>query len=146
MQEQRKKLLVQRLVELMEQFSAQMRSRSPTDWDDLDLTMPQVRTLFLLAQGPARMSVISAYLSRGMPTVTGVIGRLVKKGLVERIEDGSDRRVVACRLTPPGTAVVERFWRIGRMRSEALAQALTVEELEAVLPALVILSEATARL
>ena len=146
MQEQRKKLLVQRLVELMEQFSAQMRSRSPTDWDDLDLTMPQVRTLFLLAQGPARMSVISAYLSRGMPTVTGVIGRLVKKGLVERIEDGSDRRVVACRLTPPGTAVVERFWRMGRMRSEALAQALTVEELEAVLPALVILSEATSRL
>ena len=146
MQEQRKKLLVQRLVELMEQFSAQMRSRSPTDWDDLDLTMPQVRTLFLLAQGPARMSVISAYLSRGMPTVTGVIGRLVKKGLVERIEDGSDRRVVACRLTPPGTAVVERFWRMGRMRSEALAQALTVEELEAVLPALAILSEATSRL
>ena len=146
MQEQRKKLLVQRLVELMEQFSAQMRSRSPAVWDDLDLTMPQVRTLLLLGQGQARMSEISANLDRGMPTVTGVIGRLVKKGLVERVEDGSDRRVVACRLTPPGTEVVERFWRIGRMRSEALAQALTVEELEAVLPALAILSEATSRL
>ena len=65
--------------------------------------MPQVRTHdSCSATGPKRMGDISTYLGRGMPSATSMIDRLVSKGLVERMADASDRRVVACRLTALG--------------------------------------------
>ena len=69
----------------------------------------------------------------------------MRKGRVERIEDASDRRVVACELTPAGREDVDRFLRIGHMRIEAIANALTLEELEAVVPVMEILSDAIDR-
>ncbi|HIC68709.1 MAG TPA: hypothetical protein EYO90_04185, partial [Candidatus Latescibacteria bacterium] len=74
-----------------------------------------------------------------------MIDRLVKKKVVERVEDPSDRRVVTIRLTPLGVEVVERFLRIGRMRYEALADALTLEELEAAVPTVELLAKAARR-
>lgn len=54
------------------------------------------------------------------PTVTGIVKRLEQAGLVERVHDRRDRRVVKVYLTEEGTdlmhflpAVVETFSRIG---------------------------------
>ena len=144
--EQDRQQLSERLVELMERMSFHMRPRSLGGWQDLELTMPQARTMFLLhRQGPTRMGVLSEHLGRGLPSVTGMVDRLVKKGLVERVEDPSDRRVVACRLTDEGKRAVERFWQVSRERRLALADALTLDELEAVVPALDIFIRAAAR-
>ena len=137
--------LVERFVELMGRMSGPMRSRAPLEWSELELTMPQARTLFFLNNGPARMSDLSAYLGSGMPSATSMIDRLVKKGLVERIQDASDRRVVACQLTAEGREVAERFWRMGRMRREEMAGSLTLEELEVVVPAIEVLVNAIRR-
>ena len=144
--ERDRQLLSERLVELMERMSFHMRPRSLGGWQDLELTMPQARTMFLLhRQGPTRMGVLSEHLGRGLPSVTGMMDRLVNKGLVERVEDPSDRRVVACRLTDEGRRAVERFWQVSRERRLALADALTLDELEAVVPALDLLIRAAAR-
>ena len=91
------------------------------------------------------MGGLSEHLGRGLPSVTSMVDRLVKKGLVERVEDPTDRRVVACRLTAEGSEAVERFWQVSRERRLALADALTVEEFEIVVPALETLNEALAR-
>ena len=138
-------VLVERLIDHMERMQSGMRSRAPVAWSDVELTMPQVRTMNFLSHGPKRMGDISAYLGCGMPSATSMVDRLVGKGLVERIEDSSDRRVVACRLTPQGKERVERFWRLGRMRIASLADKLSLEELETVVPAMEILSEAVHR-
>jgi DNA-binding MarR family transcriptional regulator len=137
--------LAERLIEHMERMQVRMRSRPPAAWSDMELTMPQAKTLFLLGRGARRMGDISAYLSRGMPSATSMIDRLLAKGLVERVEDASDRRVVECRLTAAGTEAVERFWRLGRLRLQSLADVLTLEELEIVVPAMEILSDAVSR-
>ena len=137
--------LVERFIEIMGRMSGHMRSRAPLEWSELELTMPQARTLFFLSSGPARMGDLSAYLGSGMPSATSMIDRLVKKGLVERIQHASDRRVVACRLTSEGKEAVEAFWRIRRMRREEMAGSLTLEELEAVVPALEVLVNAIGR-
>ncbi len=143
--ERNREILSERLVELMERMSFHMRPRSPGGWQDLELTMPQAKTMFLLhRQGPTRMGVLSEHLGRGLPSVTSMVDRLVKKGLVERVEDPSDRRVVACELTDEGKKAVERFWQVSRERRLALADALTLEELEVVVPALEILTRAGA--
>ena len=141
--EQDREKLSERLVELMERMSFHMRPRSPGGWQDLELTMPQAKTMFLLhRQGPTRMGVLSEHLGRGLPSVTSMMDRLVKKGLVERVLDPSDRRVVACQLTDEGKKAVERFWQVSKDRRRALADALTVDELEVVVPALEILTRA----
>lgn len=137
--------LVERLIENMEGMQVRMRSRPPAAWSDMELTMPQAKTLFFLGHGTRRMGDISAYLGRGMPSATSMIDRLLAKGLVERVEDASDRRVVACQLTTAGTEAVERFWRLGRLRLQSLADVLTLEELEVVVPAMEILSDAVSR-
>ena len=80
-----------------------------------------------------------------MPSATSMVDRLVKKSLVERAEDRSDRRVVAIRLTAAGGEVVERFLRMGRMRYEALADVLNLEELQAAVPVIEMLSRAARR-
>ncbi|MBI2872630.1 MAG: MarR family transcriptional regulator [Chloroflexi bacterium] len=140
-----KRQVTDRFVELMEQMYGQMRSRPVGEWQDLELTMPQVRTLVLLRQGPKRMSDIAAYLGVGLSSATSMIDRLVGKGLVERVPDPADRRVVTCRLTPRGEEQVEHFWRIGRMKIEQVASVLTLEELEIVVHAMEVLSVAISR-
>ena len=127
--------LAEQLVEIMQRMSVQMRSRPPAEWSDLELTMPQTRALSHLRDGPRRMREIATFLGVGMPSATSMVDRLVKKGLVERQEDSADRRVVACRLTADGVEAVERFWRMSRIKAEAMAGALTLDELRAVVPA-----------
>ena len=137
--------LSERFVETMQRMSGRMRPQSHSGWADLDLTMPQARTLFHLGEGPRRMREVAAFLGTGMPSATSMIDRLVRRGLVRRVEDATDRRVVACELTGEGVEAVERFWRMRRARAESIADAMTDEELAQVAPALEILVDAIAR-
>ena len=137
--------LSERFVEAMQRMSGRMRPQSHSGWADRDLTMPQARTLFHLSEGPRRMREVAAFLRTGMPSATSMIDRLVKKGLVRRVEDTTDRRVVACELTGEGVEALERFWRMRRARAESIADAMTDEELAQVAPALEILVGAIAR-
>ncbi|MDA1348275.1 MAG: MarR family transcriptional regulator [Chloroflexi bacterium] len=140
-----KEQLTEQFVGVMERMSERMRLRSPEEWSGLELTMPQARTLFLLSRGPKRMSELASHLGCGLSAGTSMIDRMVKKGLVQRVEDSSDRRVVACRLSEEGEQVVQRVTRVGRMRIEGLAEVLSLEELELVVKAMEIMSEGIGR-
>jgi DNA-binding MarR family transcriptional regulator len=140
-----KEQLVVRFAEALQGFLAQSRSRSLQEWTETELTMPQVRTLILLGHGPKRMSDLASYLGSGMSSATSMIDRLVSKGLVERIEDESDRRVVTCQLTGPGQEIAERFLRLSLSRMESTADILTLDELEVIVPALELLRDAITR-
>ena len=142
---QTREQLVAKLIEHMERMQGQMRPRPSSAWSGLDLTMPQAKTLFYLADGPRRMSGIAARLNVEMPSATTMIGRLVGKGLVERMQDPADRRAVVCSLTPAGRDAVEKFWSLRAARTEALAAVLTTEELEIVVPAMEIMADAGRR-
>jgi DNA-binding MarR family transcriptional regulator len=108
------------------------------------LTIPQIKTLTLLRhQGPQRMGSIATYLGSTLSSSTSIIDRLVDKGLVERVPDPDDRRVVICQLTPQGQEATEQFWRIGRTRVVELAERLDIEELEIVVRAMELLYKAT---
>ena len=142
---QKRQELVARLIEHMGRWQGKMRARPSSAWTGLDLTMPQAKTLFYLADGPRRMSGIAERLGVEMPSATTMIGRLVAKGLVERQQDPADRRAVVCSLTPEGRDAVEKFWSLRAARTEALAAALTTEELEIVVPAMEIMADAVRR-
>lgn len=144
MQETYKQQLIERFIGLVEQINQCMHSRPLEGWPDLELTIPQIKTLTLLQhQGPQRMGNISTYLGSTLSSSTSIIDRLVDKGLVERAPAPDDRRVVICRLTSQGQESVEQFWRIGRMRVTELAERLDTEELEIVVHAMELLCKAT---
>jgi len=121
------------------------RARYRDDLAGFDMTMPQIRTLSFLNQGPKRMKEISEHLRRGMPSATSMIDRLVKKEYVERVADSSDRRVVLCQITDSGRAILDSFSRMGTIQVEATARSLTDQELNTIAPALDALVDAMAK-
>ena len=56
-----------------------------------------------------------------MGTVTGIVDRLVREGLVERCADDSDRRIVLARLTQKGLKLIQR---IHQDRVETISESL----------------------
>ena len=137
--------LIDHIAESMDRMTRLRRTRYRDDLAGFDMTMPQIRTLSFLNQGPKRMKEISEHLRRGMPSATSMIDRLVKKEYVERVADSSDRRVVLCQITDSGRAILDSFSRMGTIQVEATAKSLTDEELNTIAPALDALVDAMAK-
>ncbi len=78
------------------------------DTEDLDASLTlrrpfnQLKVLRELRGGPLSMSQIAQLLGVTNAAVTGIADRLEKKGLVQRVQDPTDRRVVCVQLTPEG--------------------------------------------
>jgi len=64
-----------------------------------DLSLTQLRVLGILRDRTVRMSELADYLGLDRSTVTGLVDRAQARGLVERVRDGSDRRVTVVGLT-----------------------------------------------
>ena len=133
MQDDRRRELTDRFTESAEYLNRQLHTGRLDEWQGLDMTIPQIRTLVLLERmGPLRMGNIAVYLGRALSATTTVMDRLVEKGLVDRVADPSDRRVVICQLSESGEQAIKRFWRIGWERLQIVADLLDEEQLETV--------------
>jgi DNA-binding MarR family transcriptional regulator len=68
------------------------------------LTMPQFMSLAALSMQPEpyTMSDLTNVTLHEPATMTGIVDRLVKMGLVERSRSKTDRRVVLVKISPPG--------------------------------------------
>jgi DNA-binding MarR family transcriptional regulator len=137
--------LVERLIALSDRLTTQLRPPTAPEWADTELTMPQLRVVFLLGQEPQRMSDLATFLGTGMPSTTSMVKRLEAKGLVERIHDLVDRRIVMCRLTDLGQAHMERMRQMQRLNSEEIASVLDFPELVTVVEALELISRSLER-
>lgn len=139
----------ERVAALFGQVMRLQRRASPQDWMALDLTMAQMKVLFVLNhEGPAIVTDLAEALGVSAPSVTGTVERLVRAGLVERRDDPADRRRVINALTPAGQALVERLHQGRRARllaALARLEAPALDELERGLAALLAALEATAR-
>lgn len=130
MQTKSREELTQRLVDSVEHLNRQLRLDRLCEWQDLDLTIPQAKTLFLLErQGPQRMGTIAGALGIAVSATTTVVDRLVERGLATRLSDPKDRRVVICELTEQGRQAADRFWTIGHERLRMFADHLQAEQL-----------------
>ncbi len=144
-----KQLLLDRLTHAADRMAIKMRrsviQESMHDWSEIDLTMPQLRTLGLLAHTSRRMGEVATYLGSSVSSATSLIERLEGKTLVERVHNPVDRRVVMCHLTPGGQELMERFWRLQRLKVEGVADLLDEDELMQVVTAVEIMANAFER-
>ncbi len=71
------------------------------------LTGPQLATLQAVANlGESSTGILARAVHLSGPTVTGILDRLTKRGLVVRTRSGQDRRSVTVRLTSDGEEVL----------------------------------------
>lgn len=102
--------LVGDVVELLRDLlHALLRSSIPA-WVDLQLTLPQLRTVFLIAHNQTSSVVqISQQLGIGEPTASHLIDKLVRAGLVQRSDDPQDRRRAQVQLSSAGENLIENL-------------------------------------
>lgn len=69
-----------------------------------DLTGPQIHVIVCLsmASRPMAMADLAEQVCASAPTMTGLVDRLERQGLLARTRDEQDRRVVLIQLTPSG--------------------------------------------
>jgi DNA-binding MarR family transcriptional regulator len=140
-----RRALVDRFVELMNGVSLHIRPNVLQAWSEIELTMHQFRILFLLAARPQRVSDVADHLGVRLSSATNLADRLEAKGLIERVHDAEDRRVVWCRLTPLGQKEAQNLWSINREWIEQVAGLLQDDELNALIRAFEALSSAMDR-
>ncbi len=137
--------LVKQLTEFANAFERTVRRTMPVDWPDVELTMPQLKALASLLDGPLRMGDISSLSGISHSAATAMIDRLVDKALVTRSHDQHDRRVVVCELSAEGRDLIERFWKVREESLRKLADHMSDDELRTVISAMGIMNDAAAR-
>jgi DNA-binding MarR family transcriptional regulator len=81
----------------------------------IDVTMSQAKVMHMLAvAGRTGMSSLAVALGVTLPTMSGLVDRLVEHGLVTRTEGQDDRRHVLVGLTQRGVEVMNAFQEVGR--------------------------------
>jgi len=129
--QQNNEALVQRILKLSGDIYSALTPKVPAEWLTSDMTVAQLRVLLVLHdEGPSRMSSIASTLDIALSTATGIVDNLVRKDFVVREADPQDRRLVICRLSPAGQALISRLWMSGQFQMEKLLDGLTQEQLE----------------
>ena len=126
-------------LEVVAQFQAlrnTLKVASGTVWMEIDLTIAQLRTLFVLAEeGPLVIGHIAQRLGIGLSTGGHLVDRLVQAGLAERTEDVEDRRRTLARLTPKGEDLYARLIN-HPLQMQSLIQKLNDSDMAALLQGL----------
>jgi MarR family 2-MHQ and catechol resistance regulon transcriptional repressor len=96
-----------------------------------DLTPPQFQVLTIvnrLRSEPLTQRRLARELYVSFPNVTVLLGRLEKKGLIQRSADASDRRQKFVRLTRQGRNLLLRVWQVHQQQLDHVMGGLTVPE------------------
>ncbi len=122
---------VEELLALADRLFRRLFPTVPKDLLTLDVTMPQLKIMFILfIHGPSRMSDLASELDVTLPTATNLVDRLVEKNYVSRENQTDDRRVVLCRLTGAGQKSIWRIWESSRIRSRELLEQMDTTKLK----------------
>ena len=138
--------LIDELLREYEHLNARMADFSGPTFLGLDITMAQAKVLFLIrATGSVQMSDLVARLGVTVPTVTGIVDRLVERELVVRRGMADDRRRVVIEITPSGVELIDGMRDISAGQLLGLLAVMDEEELGTFLSFLRVLQGAVAR-
>ncbi len=111
---------------------------------DFGVSIPQILCLEYLKASPgyqATQRAIRDHLNLNSSTVTGIIGRLERKGYLARLPKSGDKRVMHITLTSAGDALLKRTPDLLQQRLKDKLKGLSNEELSSIGGALDLLIE-----
>ncbi|MGA5816667.1 MarR family winged helix-turn-helix transcriptional regulator [Kitasatospora sp. NPDC094028] len=137
-----------RLTDTVTRLRRALRSSIRTDYPWESLPMAQVELLQTLAAAPLRVGELAARQRLAPNTVSGLVGKLLDAGFVDRQADPGDRRTARIALTPAGRRQLDDWQHAHEQRIAAALDTLDPAERTAVaraLPALDHLARALAQ-
>lgn len=125
--------LTQAILESQQELAHYHGLEDIDPWLELELSTPQLKALLLVSasEGGLRMRPFAERLGASTPYATGIVDRLVERGLVERVPHPTDRRVVLVRLTESGSSFLERLSASMRSVAVPLLERMGDEDLAA---------------
>lgn len=116
-------------------------------WFELDLTMPQMKTLIYVIKndGPTSGQIANG-LGVTLSTITGIVDRLEEQKLVMRHEDRRDRRITRVVPTARGKELADGLFRYRNEVVTAILSQLDEDQLETVEKAFQYLVDAASNL
>lgn len=106
-------------------------------------SVPQMRVLgFLLRSPGSSVSDVAAYLDVTIPTASALVDRLVRKELVQRRDDPTERRRVILTLTHLGATILEQQRELAQNLVQDFLSVETPEQLTKISEGLSLLAEA----
>ena len=102
------------------------------------VTLPQWRALAEIAhnEGGISQGTLAACIDTDPMTLSGILDRLDKRGLIERYTDPNDSRAKLARLTPAGDELVSTARNVGRAMYENAVDGLSLAEREKIVAGL----------
>jgi DNA-binding MarR family transcriptional regulator len=122
--------LISEVIELDRQAHRLIRRYSFDAWMGLNLTVPQLKSLFFISnQRGTNPRKLAKALGVTPSNVTGIVDRLVEQGLLIRRENPEDRRLLMLQITEKGEAILSdlRERRISTMHE--ILTSLSLKEL-----------------
>ena len=141
----------QRFTQVLRDWSEVFMHRSMTDFkrfmNDSGLSASQINTLMRLKySGACSVSDLGAHVGITSAASSQMIDRLVGMDLLQRSEDPNDRRNKVIDLSPKGRALIEQGIETRRSWMEELTTALSPDEQQAIVTALILLTHAARQL
>ncbi|MFI9326477.1 MarR family winged helix-turn-helix transcriptional regulator [Kitasatospora sp. NPDC052868] len=124
------------LTDVVTRLRRALRSSIRTDYPWESLPMAQVELLQTLAAAPLRVGELAARQRLAPNTVSGLVGKLLEAGFVDRQADPGDRRTARIALTPAGQQQLDDWQRAHERRIATALGTLAPTDREAVMQAL----------
>lgn len=106
---------------LIRSINSILRKNGRIALQDYGITLVQFHALLAIKEKPLTMGELCEALGVASSTATELVDRMEQNGLVERLRDQEDRRVVRIKLLEHGKEVFEK---VARRREAFLAEAL----------------------
>ena len=102
---------------------------NPRQLIKVDLTSSQIKVIIsFFHQSTFTMAELSTAHGVSFSTMTSMVDRLIKGGLIERQRDDKDRRIVLVRLSAKGKKMVDYLMKARKQRLEKFLCELTPDE------------------
>lgn len=112
---------IDKLISLTMQISKCMMHQANASLEERAATMLQMHVLSYLEKHPsAKSSEIAKYLNASLSSTAQVIERMHKLGLIQRIGDNNDRRVIHHEVTDEGKEKLKQIREAKRARMKKL--------------------------
>jgi DNA-binding MarR family transcriptional regulator len=125
---------IQELARFIEMISARFKETEVLFESRLEVSQRELALLHTLAvEGPMISKDLGTRFRVPVSTMTGLVDRMEKKGLVRRVPNRRDRRSIELEITPAGTLVLEEQGRMLEAVARGMLEAIPTADQEALI-------------
>jgi len=128
---------VEELDRLLRTVSSVIKRRGRDILSDFDITPPQFNALLILRNhGNLTIGELGEKMYLACSTATDLIDRMERNGLVERVRDQNDRRVIRLHVKEKGTEMVGAVMSARIRYLSGVLEQISPEEIESMITAM----------